>query len=275
MSHFEKFESYIPYSMFHWKTSLVAFLLMYAVISFRYFLMVVPFWWVFYKSKTLSAKLSSRLIYASLPSKKEQLYEIRWSLITSSIFAFSGLWIAWLWEAGWTRIYLQFDEYGWWYLFLSPLLLMFVHDTYFYWTHRLLHIPWFYRRWHAVHHASLKPSPWASFSFHPGESVINALALPLIILFLPLHPLVLIFHLTLMTVTAILNHLGYETLPRFKALRFLGKHWISGLHHAQHHRFFKYNFALFFPWWDHWMQTEHPSFEKEFDQLLERKTIVR
>jgi lathosterol oxidase len=268
MSHFEKFESYIPQSLFHWQAALLAFALMYVVICFRYFLMVGPVWWVFYRGFQNATWIRRRRLYTVLPTTAEQVYELKWSLITSSIFAFSGLWLAWTWEAGLSQIYLRFDEHGWWYFFASPVLLMLVHDTYFYWTHRWLHLPWVYRRFHIVHHASLKPSPWASFSFHPGESVINALALPLIVLFLPVHPVVLIFHLTLMTVTAIFNHLGYETLPSHPRLRFLAKHWISGLHHAQHHRSFRYNYALFFPWWDQWMGTEHPDFDQEFSELF-------
>ena len=32
------------------------------------------------------------------------------------------------------------------------ICLLLLHDAYFYWCHRLLHVPWLFRNVHAVHH---------------------------------------------------------------------------------------------------------------------------
>ncbi len=232
------------------------------IVNFRYFLVVGLFWFNFYcRTK------ERRKIYEDLATTKSQLYEIKWSLMSSVIFSL----VACLWglalQTGHTRIYFHFNTYSIWYWPLSLILLMIFHETYFYWTHRLLHITSFYKKFHSVHHASLKPSPWASFSFHPVESVINALALPLISLFLPMHPILILFHLTVMTLTAVTNHLGFEILPSNRMAKAVSKYVISGVHHSEHHRYFKMNFGLFFTFWDRLCETENESFSKHFDDV--------
>ena len=59
---------------------------------------------------------------------------------------------------------------------------------------------WWYRHAHYVHHESLSPSPWASFSFHPLESVIEALFIPALVFVVPIHVAGLLFVLTSMTI---------------------------------------------------------------------------
>ncbi|WP_374035621.1 sterol desaturase family protein [Bdellovibrio bacteriovorus] len=262
MNHFEKYESYIPFDLLVPQNFLIATLALTLVVLVRYLALTACFYAAFYKKTWPWAQ--RRQIYPVLPDKKMQLFEIKWSTISSGIFGLGGVLLGVLWQCGWARFYLPLNEYGWTYLVISGFLLSLLHDFYFYVTHRLLHIPWLYRRFHAVHHASLQPSPWASFSFHPVESIIEALPLPLILLFLPLHPLVLLVYLTLMTVSAIINHLGFEVLPRGSAAHPVGKWLISGTHHSAHHRYYKYNFGLFYTFWDHLLKTQHPAYETQF-----------
>lgn len=264
MNHFEKYESYIPFDLLEPGNFLIAVAALSFVVMIRYFLMTLAFFWAFYR-KTWSWS-ATRQIYPQLPGKDIQLHEIKWSLISSVIFGFGGVLLGIFWQLGWTRIYLPFDQYGWAYFLVSGFFLSVLHDLYFYLTHRLLHIPWLYRRYHAVHHASLHPSPWASFSFHPVESVIEALPLPLIALFLPLHPVVILVYLSVATISAIINHLGFEVLPAGAARHPLGKWLISGTHHSGHHRYYKYNFGLYYTWWDHLLGTQHPSYEEQFEK---------
>ena len=56
----------------------------------------------------------------------------------------------------------------------SLLVYLFLHDTWFYWTHRWMHRPKPFRIAHAVHHASRPPTAWAAMSFHPWEAVTGA-----------------------------------------------------------------------------------------------------
>ena len=264
MNHFEKYESYIPFDLLKPENFFLATVVLTGVVLLRYLAMTGCFYWVSSRLKWTGAQ--KRQIYPTLPGKDIQLHEIKWSTISSVIFGLGGVLMGVFWQLGWSKIYLRFDEYGWFYFIVSGFLLSLIHDFYFYLTHRLLHIPWLYRRYHAVHHASLHPSPWASFSFHPVESIIEALPLPLITLFLPLHPTVLLTYLTVMTLSAIVNHLGFEVLPRGSASHPVGKWFISGTHHSGHHRYYKYNFALFYTFWDHLLGTQHPEYERQFDK---------
>lgn len=254
LNHFEKLDSYLPVSLLDPVNLLIAFAVILFFVVFRYFLMVLPFHFLFYVWQPPWTR--AKQIYPQLPKKKEQLFELKWSLWTSLIFAGMGVVLGVMWQLGWTRIYLRFDEYGWFYFFFSWIPFLLLHDTYFYWTHIWLHRPEVYARYHMIHHKSLRPSPWASFSFHPVESLVNALAIPLIVIILPLHPLVIIFHLTFMTISAITNHLGFEILPTWALKRNWDKILISGTHHANHHRYFKANYGLFFTFWDRLKKTE-------------------
>jgi lathosterol oxidase len=149
-------------------TSLFLFLIM----LIRYFSVAGLFYLVVWKRPL---RWRERELNSDKPSRSAITREILWSISATLIFAVPGAFMLEGWELGWTRIYLEPTRYGWSYFVLSPLLYMALHDTYFYWTHRLLHQPWWYRHAHYVHHESLSPSPWASFSFHPLESGIEAL----------------------------------------------------------------------------------------------------
>lgn len=267
LNHFEKFESYIPISLLSGPTLLMAFGVILFFVVFRYFAMVLPFDFIFYRLRPQWSQ--RRQIYPQLPGQAEQLYELKWSLLSALIFAGTGVLLGVLWELGWTQIYLRFDQFGYWYLPVSWLVLLLVHDTYFYWTHLWLHKPGVYERYHYVHHKSLRPSPWASFSFHPVESLINALWIPAVAMVLPLHPIVILLHLTFMTISAITNHLGFEVLPASAVRRGWGKYVISGVHHTMHHRYFRSNYGLFLTIWDRICKTEHARFESEYERVFQ------
>lgn len=267
LGHFERLESYIPFDLTNFENFALASLVVSFVVAFRYFLIVAPFWWVLYQLRPKS--WDRRKIYDKLPSRKMQAFEIKWSVITSLIFGIGGVALGWVWQMGWTRIYLRFDEYPLWYLPISFVLMALVHDWYFYVTHRLMHLPSLYRIMHATHHQSFTPSPWASFSFHPWEGVIQAVIIPVLVMLIPVHPTVLLSYLTFMTLSAIINHLGFEVLLRNSFGIWLAKWFITGTHHAQHHRYYKTNYALFFTFWDRIFQTEDARFEKEIHERLQ------
>lgn len=206
-------------------------------------------------------------IASTLPDKKVMAHEFKYSVISSVIFGFMGAWMFDVWERGQTLVYMDFSKYGFVYAIISLLVMMFIHDTYFYWTHRLLHLPWFYKKWHRVHHSSPNPSPWAAFCFHPVEAFIESLYMPIIAFTIPSHPIVIMIFLMLMTVLGVVNHLGYELYPEvFHRHGFL-KTMISATNHSVHHRFNKFNYALYFTWWDDLLGTNY-----ELNNTVGRKT---
>jgi len=197
--------------------------------------------------------------------------EMVWSAITSLIFAVFGAVLVILWQNGWTKLYTDLSAFPLWYLPLSLVLYLFLHETYYYWLHRWMHRPKVYRLVHKVHHDSTETNAHTAFSFHPLESVLQALIIPVLLLFIPLHVYLLVALLAIMTVSGTLNHLGYEIFPKGWARHPLAKWLIGATHHDQHHKRFRFNYGLYFTFWDRWMGTEHPEFEQYFDQVTDAK----
>tara|TARA_Y100001972_G_scaffold129302_1_gene196385 strand:- start:752 stop:1930 length:1179 start_codon:yes stop_codon:yes gene_type:complete len=115
------------------------------------------------------------------------------------------------------------------------------------------------------------PSPWAAYSFHPIEAVIQALVLPIILTFLPVHGLALFIFLTYMILRNVHGHLGFELFPK----GFIKNKWFNWhtttTHHNMHHHYFNCNYGLYFLWWDKWMKTNDERYEEQFQEVTSRK----
>ena len=183
--------------------------------------------------------------------------EIGWSLLSAAIYGVPAGVVAWGWQQyGWTRIYTDAGAYPLWWMPLSLLIYLFLHDTWFYWTHRWMHLPGPFRVAHAVHHASRPPTAWAAMSFHPVEAVTGAVVIPALVFFVPIHIGMLAAVLAIMTVMGVTNHMGWELFPRRLVESRVG-HWlITASHHNRHHESYKCNYGLYFRVWDHLCGTD-------------------
>lgn len=178
--------------------------------------------------------------------------EIGWSLASAAIYGVPAGVVAWGWqERGWTLIYSDLADYPLWYLPVSLLLVLLLHDTWFYWTHRLMHVPRWFRLAHAVHHDSRPPTAWAAMSFHPIEAVTGAIVIPLLVFVIPIHIAVLGLVLAIMTLMGVTNHMGWELFPRAVVHGPLGNWLITATHHQKHHDAYRGNYGLYFRFWDH------------------------
>ncbi len=177
--------------------------------------------------------------------------EIRWSIISAAIYGMPAGLTAWAWrEKGATLIYTEADAYPLWWLPLSLAIALLLQDTWFYWTHRLMHQPSLFKRMHAVHHASRPPTAWAAMSFHPTEALTMAFFVPLLVFVLPLHIGVVGLLLLLMTVMGVTNHMGWEMFPHGLVKGPLGAWVITASHHQGHHQRYDGNYGLYFRFWD-------------------------
>ena len=131
-------------------------LFLFLIMLMRYFSVAGLFYLLVWKRPLRWRK---RELNSDKPSRAAITREILWSISATLIFAVPGAFMLEGWKLGWTWIYLEPARYGWSYFVLGPLLYMALHDTYFYWTHRLLHQRWWSRHAHYVHHQSLSPSP--------------------------------------------------------------------------------------------------------------------
>jgi lathosterol oxidase len=177
--------------------------------------------------------------------------EIGWSLVAAAIYGVPAGVVAWGWQnRGWTRIYTDLHAWPLWYLPLSVLLYLFAHDTWFYWSHRWMHRPRWFNRIHAVHHASRPPTAWAAMAFSVSESLTGALVVPLLVFFIPIHPIGLGIVLTVMTVMGVTNHMGWEMFPAVLWRGPVGRWIITASHHQRHHQQYGGNYGLYFRVWD-------------------------
>lgn len=149
-----------------------------------------------------------------------------------------------------------------------------LHDAYFYWMHRALHLRAMFRRAHAAHHLSRTPTSWAAYAFAPIEAVTESLYIPLMLvavsLVTPIHPLGVFLFLGHQIARNAIGHSGYELAwPGFTRSRWTG--WLTTTtHHDLHHTEGRYNFGLYFTWWDRMMGTEHPKYHERFEAVAGR-----
>ena len=201
--------------------------------------------------------------YAGLDAQIRR--EIGWSLASAAIYGVPAGIVAWGWqEHGWTRIYSDWSAMPLWYLPVSVLIYLFAHDTWFYWTHRWMHRPRWFKIAHAVHHASRPPTAWAAMSFHPIEALTGAVVIPALVFLVPIHVMMLLFVLTVMTVMGVTNHMGWEMFPRALVHSRLGGWLITASHHQRHHDEYRCNYGLYFRFWDRLCGTDRGLTETRF-----------
>ena len=229
--------------------------------------LAVSVWW--------GRALAARRIQLRCPMPADVKREITYSLLTVVIFSFVGYGMLLGVRGGALRVYGAISDYGWLWWALSIGVLIVAHDTYFYWTHRLLHHPRVFRWAHRTHHLSHTPTPWAAYAFAPAEAVVQAVYLPLILLVVPAHGSVIFVFVTHMILRNAIGHCGVELMPR-GVLRWLRWQPITAVtHHDLHHSTVRWNFGLYFTWWDRLMGTEHPDYPERLATVLSAERAAR
>lgn len=211
------------------------------------------------------------LIQEKFPPAGHLKRDFMFSLITLAVFATVGTALSRANAAGYTQIYYDIRQYGWGYFFISIILILVLHDTFFYWAHRFMHLPGVYQRVHLVHHLSTNPSPWTAFAFHPAEGLIEVMILPLVVFLFPTHIFAIVIFLIIMTIMSVIGHLGFETYPAGFVSHPVGKWNNTATHHNMHHKLVHCNYGLYFNWWDQVMKTNHPDYIKTFNAIKNRQ----
>ena len=128
------------------------------------------------------------------------------------------------------NIIIKNDDYIY-YNEIQKLILCFAFsDIYFYITHRILHLKYFYKNIHKKHHEWIIPSAISATYAHPIEHLISnigAVYIPLVIT--NAHLYTYLFYQTLGIFNAVLSHSNYN--------------FINNSHNI-HHKKFNYNFGL-------------------------------
>ena len=235
-----------------------------------YLLCSLTFWGL---HLALKRRLAPRVIGGS-PKGADLRREMLYSLSTLCILTALYAWGATLVEHGAVKLYIPLFQHGAAWLLLSLPVTIVWHDAYFYWTHRLLHTRWLFRQIHGVHHRSRNPSPWAALSFHPVEALIHGMALPIVLIVLPLNLYVVLAFAIHQIVRNTHGHAGIETLPRGFARHWLGGRFVTTTHHHLHHETSKGNYGLWFTWWDRLCGTERSDYLERFEAATSPPTKV-
>ncbi|HEV3342218.1 MAG TPA: sterol desaturase family protein [Pirellulales bacterium] len=230
--------------------------------AFWYVLLAGAAWVLLYVC--LRRAWAHRKVVPKYPSRRQIAWELLLSLRSAIVFGLVGGFVVFAGYSGWTRLYVNIDRYGWPWFGASIAGAIAVHDAYFYWTHRLMHARWLFKRVHQVHHWSINPSPWAAYSFSTFEAFVQAGIGPLLVLILPMHPAAFLTFMLWQISFNVLGHCGYEIFPGWFLASPLGKLLNTPTHHALHHESFNANYGLYFNIWDRLMGTNDPHYESRF-----------
>jgi sterol desaturase/sphingolipid hydroxylase (fatty acid hydroxylase superfamily) len=236
----------------------------------KYYFIAGPVFLIFYLF--LKKKITYKKIQSRFPKVKDYSREILFSTLSIFIFVFPPLIMLHSDSIRpHTTYYKNISDHGWAYALLAFPLMMVIHDTYFYWVHRLMHQPRLFKWFHLIHHRSSNPSPWAAYAFHPLEAVAESLIFVIFLLTIPIHHIHLTLFFIFSLVYNVYGHLGFELYPKGFNRHWLGK-WINtSISHNMHHQYFKGNYGLYFTFWDRLMKTMHNKYDQTFDEVTSRK----
>lgn len=222
------------------------------VILLRYLLIAGASYGYFYCWK--KEALSKNKFQPVFPGRRQVVLEMAYSLRTLLIYsAASWFFLDWL-LSGKTMHYTEVGTFGWGYLVGSFFGMVLLHDTYFYWSHRIMHHPRLFRWTHRTHHNFRNPTPWCAFAFHPIEAIVSMGIIPLIVFCMPWHYYAFGAFITFMNLYDVYIHLGFRLPgpPRSKIS------YTAELHDL-HHTGLPGNYGLYFTLWDRLMRTYKPT----------------
>ena len=251
-----------------WQEVAIRFLTTFVLISLRYIFFAGVLYLIFYiwgKRKFFRFKIQQKF-----PENKNIVREISYSFLSLFIFALVGSSLFILRKHGYTKMYLQFSEHSVAYFIFSVFAFIVIHDTYFYWTHRLMHRKELYKYVHKVHHLSTNPTPWAAFAFHPLEAVVEVGIVPLMMFLIPLHPYAILIWVLYQTGMNVMGHLGFEMFPAGFTTGKISKWHNTSVHHNMHHKLVRCNYGLYYNFWDRIMGTNHAQYDQEFEMVKTR-----
>ncbi len=267
MAHF--IHTYFPFLE---GSQLMYWLAYFVLLSLRYVIFAGAAYLIFYVWRRRAS--FRKKIQQKFPERKRISYEVKYSMSSLAIFATMALGTRWATVNGYTQIYTDFSEYSWAYFIFTVVAFIFIHDAYFYFTHRAMHHPKIFKHVHKVHHMSNNPTPWAAFSFHPLEALVEFGIIPIMIFAMPLHPFAIGIFAIYMVTLNVMGHLGYEIFPKgFTQHKLFGLH-NSSTHHNMHHKYVNCNYSLYFNIWDKLMGTNHAKYHSTFEEVVSRQKPI-
>ena len=237
-----------------------------ATVEWVRFLFTAGVAWLFFYVLRREHWLSRKIIHG-FPSLKDIGREAALSVLTCGIYGIVGV-LSWMavrgdWIHPWFKVRAPGPAWFW----LSIVLTIFLHDAYFYWTHRLMHLPRLFPLMHRSHHRSTNPTPWAAYAFDPLEAFVQAGIFPFVLCLYSIPSTSFLIFMAWQITFNVLGHSGFEIYPTWFMDSPLGKFLNTPTNHAMHHQYFKGNYGLYFNFWDRLMGTNHSQYEERFRRV--------
>jgi len=122
---------------------------------------------------------------------------------------------------------------------LGIVLLTIWNEVHFFLVHRLMHIPFFMKNVHVVHHKSIVPTVYSVYSFHWLEALLLSTVPFTLVLFMPLSAMAIFIYPFASIILNFSGHCNY----RFGNGE--GAAWkLFGTHHNEHHTKFTKNYGF-------------------------------
>jgi lathosterol oxidase len=175
--------------------------------------------------------------------------EIHRSLMSILVFGGYGLLTFLAWRNGIVTVEFRPS----WYKVTGDVAFLFGwNEVHFYCIHRLLHTRWLYRHVHRIHHESVVPTPFSTYSFHWLEAVLlgSVMILPMLLCKFSAAAL-----LALPVISMALNTIGHCNYNVFATRPSMHS---ASLEHSMHHLCVRGNYGFYLPFLDAWARTTLP-----------------
>jgi lathosterol oxidase len=200
--------------------------------------------------KWLAPKLTARMLSPDRLRKNQIRDEIIQSLKVGVVFTIGGTSMGLLQKNGIGMWYTDIAQFGWGYFVAQVFIMVAIGDLYFYWTHRLMHIPRLFKWIHSVHHKSANPTPFTSMSVDFAEGVLNICVVFIFPFVMPVHFSAFLLYTLVAFFYNVYAHCGYDILPKGSSQHFLLKYFNSSPDHNLHHATSRGNYGFYTTVWD-------------------------
>lgn len=199
---------------------------------FLYYALAPLFLWI---CKLLSSKnIVHKIIDKEVP-QKQLSFEMLHSLKSIFIFGFSAFPVIYLIRID-AVVLLPNTPVN---VIIGVLLLTVWNEVHFFVVHRIMHLPFFMRNVHIVHHKSKIPTVYSVYSFHWLEALLLSTVPLTFVLFVPLSPIAIFLYPLASILLNFAGHCNY----RFGNGQ--GADWkLFGTHHNEHHAKFTKNYGF-------------------------------
>ena len=221
------------------------------IATFFYFLLL--YFGFAFTGEYISKKFSMKNIGSKIGEKnldnKQVKREITNSLVSITVFGFFGVIPQLAYKWGWVNIQWFID----WKLFPLEMAVIFVwNDLHFYCCHWLLHRRWLFKRVHYIHHRSLHPTSFSTYSFHWVEAFLLSTVMIIPMFFYDFCYLTLLLLPVMSIFLNTLGHWSYDLFPGDNRNKLLKCSVLHGIHHKKVHG----NYGFFLHYFDSWFGTE-------------------